>query len=326
MQLASSKKSGAVALDALGAFSNLAFVWMMWLLCNVYFAVKTSTFSERLCIIVDMARPFYKFLGRMALMTAAALWTGCNDDSEKTAKSEKSQTAEAPATKAAANAAIETSAKIYRELTEAASHDAEQTFKRFNAENSVVSDFKKFQESLSRVLKSDSQIDRKIVESISNKYKTEKGEPRKIFIGGKAGLYTSQDELFPLGVPFKNTSQLSAGLFVVKYPFESDIKISPKGFLDIPSIVTVVHRRVPALRHIYRKFINRKGEFEGKVTLKMTVGPDGMVSNVALISSTILSIEMDEEIKKNVSCWRFPESDGSTTVTVPFEFYKSRKE
>ncbi|MCQ2050006.1 MAG: TonB family protein, partial [Candidatus Saccharibacteria bacterium] len=59
-----------------------------------------------------MARPFYKFLGRMALMTAAALWTGCNDDSEKTAKSEKRQIAEAPATEAAANAAPENVAEV----------------------------------------------------------------------------------------------------------------------------------------------------------------------------------------------------------------------
>lgn len=48
----------------------------------------------------------------MALMTAAALWTGCNDDSEKTAKSEKRQIAEAPATEAAANAATENVAEV----------------------------------------------------------------------------------------------------------------------------------------------------------------------------------------------------------------------
>lgn len=45
-------------------------------------------------------------------MTAAALWTGCNDDSEKTAKSEKRQIAEAPATEAAANAATENVAEV----------------------------------------------------------------------------------------------------------------------------------------------------------------------------------------------------------------------
>lgn len=59
-----------------------------------------------------MASPFYKFLGRMALMTAAALWTGCNDDSEKTAKFEKRQIAEALATEAAANAATENVAEV----------------------------------------------------------------------------------------------------------------------------------------------------------------------------------------------------------------------
>lgn len=256
----------------------------------------------------------------MALMTAAALWTGCNDDSEKTAKSEKRQIAEAPATEAAANAAPETSAKIYRELTEAATRDAEQTFKRFNAENSVVSDFKKFQESLSQVLESDSQIDRKIVESISNKYKTEKGEPRKIIMGGKAGLYTSQDELFPLGVPFKNTSQLSAGLFVVKYPFESDIKISPKGFLDISSIVTVVHRRVPALRHIYKKNLRKKPDFVGKIVLKLTIDSTGAVKSAKIESSTTDFPEFDSEIVKAVGRWMFKASGGTSTVTIPFTF------
>lgn len=253
-------------------------------------------------------------------MTAAALWTGCNDDSEKTAKSEKRQIAEAPATEAAANAATETSAKIYRELTEAATRDAEQTFKRFNAENSVVSDFKKFQESLSQVLESDSQIDRKIVESISNKYKTEKGEPRKIIMGGKAGLYTSQDELFPLGVPFKNTSQLSAGLFVVKYPFESDIKISPKGFLDISSIVTVVHRRVPALRHIYKKNLRKKPDFVGKIVLKLTIDSTGAVKSAKIESSTTDFPEFDSEIVKAVGRWKFKASGGTSTVTIPFTF------
>jgi len=59
------------------------------------------------CIFRHMARFFYKCLGRFALMTAAALWAGCNDDAGKSELVKNDSVKESPAKDFSSSSSLE---------------------------------------------------------------------------------------------------------------------------------------------------------------------------------------------------------------------------
>ncbi|WP_255370636.1 AgmX/PglI C-terminal domain-containing protein [Fibrobacter sp. UWEL] len=77
----------------------------------------------------------------------------------------------------------------------------------------------------------------------------------------------------------------------------------------------------PGLHHIYNKLLKHRPGFAGKVTLNITIAPDGDVSKISVASSTTGYSEFDGEIKSAVSRWKFSKvKSGNTTVTIPFDF------
>ncbi|MCQ2102662.1 MAG: TonB family protein [Fibrobacter sp.] len=88
-------------------------------------------------------------------------------------------------------------------------------------------------------------------------------------------------------------------------------------------IMSVVRRRTPGLRHIYNKFLKERPGFQGRVTLKFQVAPEGNVSSISIVNSTTGYDEFDEEISNAVGKWRFGKvQSGSTTITIPFSFFE----
>lgn len=107
----------------------------------------------------------------------------------------------------------------------------------------------------------------------------------------------------------------------IKTPSERDIKMDNGGSRSAAEIMKVVRQRTPGLRQIYNKFLKKKPGFQGKVTLKLMIAPDGEISSISIVSSTTGYKEFDKEIKKAVSRWKFSKVEsGETTVTIPFTF------
>ena len=93
------------------------------------------------------------------------------------------------------------------------------------------------------------------------------------------------------------------------------------GSRSAADIMKVVRQRTPGLRHIYNKSLKKKPGFQGKVTLKFTIAPDGEINNISIASSTTGFSEFDNEIKNAVSRWTFSKVEsGNSTVTIPFTF------
>ena len=108
----------------------------------------------------------------------------------------------------------------------------------------------------------------------------------------------------------------------VKTPSERDIDMGDGGgSRSAADIMKVVRQRTSGLRHIYNKYLKKKPGFKGKVTLKLTIAPDGEIIKISIASSTTGYGEFDKEIKSAVSRWRFDKvKSGNTTVTIPFPF------
>lgn len=106
----------------------------------------------------------------------------------------------------------------------------------------------------------------------------------------------------------------------IKTPSERDIGTSG-GSRSAVDIMKLVRQRTPGLHHIYNKFLKKKPGFAGKVTLNITIAPDGEVTSIKIASSTTGFDEFDGEIKTAVSRWKFSKvKSGNTTVTIPFDF------
>lgn len=103
----------------------------------------------------------------------------------------------------------------------------------------------------------------------------------------------------------------------------SDLEIAPGSSLEGNSLLLVIKQRTPGLRHLYNKFLKKKLGFEGTIVMTLSIVPDGSVSKVSVKSSTTEFKEFDAEIKTAVSRWKFEKSDGTTSVTIPFEFSES---
>ncbi len=107
----------------------------------------------------------------------------------------------------------------------------------------------------------------------------------------------------------------------IRTPSERDIDISLGGPRSPADIMKVVRQRTPGLRHIYNKYLKHKPGFQGKVTLKLTIAPDGEIISISVASSTTRYGEFDNEVKAAVSRWKFSKAkSGNTTVTIPFTF------
>lgn len=90
-----------------------------------------------------------------------------------------------------------------------------------------------------------------------------------------------------------------------------------------PDIMKVLRRRVPELRLIYNKHLEKKPGFEGKIVIEFTITPKGKITNISIVSSNTYFEEFDSEIVKAVSRWKFPKiKSGNTMVKLPFLFYE----
>ncbi len=107
----------------------------------------------------------------------------------------------------------------------------------------------------------------------------------------------------------------------IRTPSERDIEIGAGSSRSAADIMKVVRQRTPGLRHVYNKFLKKKPGFQGKVALKFTIDPSGVIISISIAASTTGYNEFDNEIKTAISRWKFSKVNaGNTTVTIPFTF------
>ena len=234
-----------------------------------------------------MAKNFSKFLGKVALMTAAALWAGCNDSdkkaddtvTQKNIKAEQQQVQELPA-------------------------------------KSFVDSAKKVESKYLPVR--DSSITSETISGVTALYGTRSmldpqlDEDRRMGDGIVAGLLYGSGG----GVMVKTKCP-------VQVPKETDIVVVERSDLDVHYAWKEFRRRSPGLRHIYNKYLKKRPEFSGTVLLKLKVDELGAVENIVVESSTTGYDEFDEDVRRAVSRWKFEKKKTRGTYKVPLRFYEN---
>lgn len=211
-----------------------------------------------------MAKFLSKHLGKLALMTAAALWASCSD-----AKEEKTN---------------------------------EST-----AEQAQASQSEEVKKNITSLIDGPIQEDSAKLDSV-----LERGD----CLYGCCNI---------VGVPPKASK--ARGKIIT--PTENDISIENDSSDTKPFILNIVRQRIPGLRHIYLKYLNKrernnKPSFKGTIVLKLEIGDLGTVSDVLVKSTTTDYPEFDEQIAKAVSRWKFPQAKHVGSITIQFTFQENK--
>ncbi len=113
------------------------------------------------------------------------------------------------------------------------------------------------------------------------------------------------------------------GSETVEAPGEGD----PDG-IPLKELVAEIHRAVGAylggLRYLYNRALRRNPDLEGKLTVRITIAPDGRVSGCEVVESTLADPDLVKAILARIRRWTLPSAGGrSVTVTYPFVFFPS---
>ena len=302
-----------------------------------------------------MAKNFSKYLGKIALMTAAVLWAGCGDSEKKvnetvpqtSVKAEPQQVQEQPKKDIVdsvkeAKSYMKRVTVLYgtRGRSDLNGSDGESIGNalagRLNGEKSadkVVSAESSDSDSVAVIEQPKDSLFKRAARIA--KVKSEIGMIRALYgvieedMGRAVALYgvrPPREIIMPDG-PREIHQPRPVARCYVKELIEQDVVVGEGGDIDVQTLLKVFRQRSPGIRHICNKNIynnvknraERTKEFEGKIDLTLKIAPSGVVENVEIKSSTVA---FGEEIKKSVSRWRFPKTQNGGTFTFPVNLYE----
>ena len=89
------------------------------------------------------------------------------------------------------------------------------------------------------------------------------------------------------------------------------------------TIRKTVAQYLGGLQYLYNKELRKDPTLKGKVTVTFEIAPSGRVTETVLVSSSIRSKSLVEDILSSIRNWKFPgvsEEYGNVRVTYPFAF------
>lgn len=94
------------------------------------------------------------------------------------------------------------------------------------------------------------------------------------------------------------------------------------GGIDKEIIRRVIRRHRAQYRYCYQKQLQKQPTLNGKVKLKLIIGPDGKVQQAVVVDSTLKSEPVEQCLASRAKRWVFPasKSAGMVVVTYPFIF------
>ena len=256
-----------------------------------------------------MAKNFSKYLGKIALMTAAVLWAGCGD-SEKKADETVPQTS----VKAEQQQVQEQLKKETVEFVQEAESSASDSVSATEQEQPKDSLFKK----AARIAKVKSEIG--MIRALYGVVEEDMGRAVALY-----GVRPPREIIMPDG-PREIHQPKPVPRCYVKELTEEDVVVGEGSDIDVQTLLKVFRQRSPSIRHICNKEIydenhrsERTKEFNGKIVLKIKIASSGSVESVEIKSSTV---EFSELVRNSVSRWKFLKTQNGGSFTFPIDLYE----
>lgn len=258
-----------------------------------------------------MAKNFRKFLGKVALMTAAALWAGCSD-SEKKADETVSQTSVKAKTQQVQEQPKKDIVDSVKEA-ESSTSDSVSVIVKEQPKDSLL-------KKAVRIAKVKSEIG--MIRALYGVVEEDMGRAVALY-----GVRPPREIVMPDGPREISRPPRSVPRCLVKELTEDDVVVGKENDIDVKYFLKVFRQRSPAIRHICNKNLyknvkysaKRAKEFEGKTVFEMKISPSGNVENVEIKST---NDQFSEEIRKSIARWAFPKTQRGGTFTFPINLYE----
>lgn len=102
-------------------------------------------------------------------------------------------------------------------------------------------------------------------------------------------------------------------------PRASDAPLVETGFFDQRTVVAMVSLHRGAVTRCYERSLRAGEQLSGKLEVKITVLPTGVVSDTEVTSKPHASSELARCVQSTIGRWRFPPFAGKvSSVTIPF--------
>ena len=272
-----------------------------------------------------MAKNFSKFLGKVALMTAAALWAGCGDSEKKTeepvtlnsvkivqpqiADVSQSQILKKVAASAKSSSSVDT---LTSEIEAAESSASDSVAVTGLAKDSLL-------KKVARVTKIKSEIG--MIRALYGVVEEDMGRAVALY-----GVRPPREIISPDG-PREIHQPRPVPRCLVKELTDEDVIAGKDNDIDVEYFLKVFHQRSPGIRHICNKNLyknvkyraKRTKEFEAEIIFEMKISPRGDVEIVEIKST---NDQFSEEIRKSIARWAFPKTQRGGTFTFPVNLYE----
>ena len=272
-----------------------------------------------------MAKNFSKFLGKVALMTAAALWAGCGDSEKKTeepvtrnsvkivqpqiADVSQSQILEKAAPSAKSSSSVDT---LTSEIEAAESSVSDSVAVTGLAKDSLL-------KKVARITKIKSEIG--MIRALYGVIEEDMGRAVALY-----GVRPPREIISPDG-PREIHQPRPVPRCLVKELTDEDVIAGKDNDIDVEYFLKVFHQRSPGIRHICNKNLyknvkyraKRTKEFEAEIIFEMKISPRGDVEIVEIKST---NDQFSEEIRKSITRWAFPKTQRGGTFTFPVNLYE----
>lgn len=108
---------------------------------------------------------------------------------------------------------------------------------------------------------------------------------------------------------------------------ESTEEVSLDEF-TLKEAVAAIHRVVGTylggIRYLYNRELRKKPDLEGKLTVSITIDPEGVVTDCHVVETTLHHPPLEEAVLARIWKWKFPAvASKPVTVTYPFVFFPS---
>jgi TonB family protein len=96
---------------------------------------------------------------------------------------------------------------------------------------------------------------------------------------------------------------------------------SGSGSRDPESITAAINRQKQAVEYCYQKAARLNPNLRGRIDIEISISPNGRVSRVKVVNSTLGDADLERCITRQVRLWRFDDgASGPVNVRVPFIF------
>lgn len=272
-----------------------------------------------------MAKNFSKFLGKVALMTAAVLWAGCGDSEKKTeepvtlnsvkivqpqiADVSQSQILEKAAPSAKSSSSVDT---LTSEIEAAESSASDSVAVTGLAKDSLL-------KKVARITKIKSEIG--MIRALYGVVEENMGRAVALY-----GVRPPREIISPDG-PREIHQPRPVPRCLVKELTDEDVIAGKDNDIDVEYFLKVFRQRSPGIRHICNKNLyknvkyraKRTKEFEAEIIFEMKISPRGDVEIVEIKST---NDQFSEEIRKSITRWAFPKTQRGGTFTFPVNLYE----